>query len=79
MRKEGLSLNVTSVSAAISAWEKRGQWQFVALRVSETHKEGLSLNVTSVSADISAWEKGGQGQFVALRVSELRKQDFYFP
>eukprot|EP00973_Karenia_brevis_P045289 6274295-Karenia_brevis.AAC.1 len=64
MRKRGLSPNVISFSAAISACVKGEQWQRVAPVLYEMRRRCLSLDVISFSAAISACEKGGQWQCV---------------
>ena len=60
MRRYGLSPNVISFSAAISACEKGGHWHEAVRLLSVMSWEDLSPDVISFSADISACEKGGQ-------------------
>eukprot|EP00973_Karenia_brevis_P094824 12424353-Karenia_brevis.AAC.1 len=66
MCSEGLSRDVISFNAAISAYDKVGQWQRVAPLLAEMRLEGLSLDVISFSAAISVYEKGGQWHRVTL-------------
>eukprot|EP00973_Karenia_brevis_P057172 7954428-Karenia_brevis.AAC.1 len=57
MRRESLHLDVISFSAAISACEKGGQWQWAR---TEMRRESLHVDVISFSAAISACEKEGR-------------------
>eukprot|EP00973_Karenia_brevis_P034680 4785837-Karenia_brevis.AAC.1 len=62
MCSRGLSPDVISFSAAISACEKGGQWQRVAPLLNEMRSRGLSPDVISFNGAISACKKGGQWQ-----------------
>eukprot|EP00973_Karenia_brevis_P030088 4146948-Karenia_brevis.AAC.1 len=62
MCRRGLSPNVIRFNAAISAYDKGGQWQHVAPWFDEMRRGGLPLDMISFSAAISACEKGGQWQ-----------------
>ena len=62
MRKAGVTRNVISFNAAISACEKGGQWQRALSLLDDMCKAGVTMNVISFSAAISACEKGGQWQ-----------------
>eukprot|EP00973_Karenia_brevis_P080821 11212780-Karenia_brevis.AAC.1 len=72
MRQRGLSPNVISFSAAISACEKCGQWQRVDPLVDEMRSRGLSPNVIIFSAAISACDNGGQRLHVVPLLDEMR-------
>eukprot|EP00973_Karenia_brevis_P081126 11251221-Karenia_brevis.AAC.1 len=64
MHREGLSPDVISVKAAISARVNNGQWQCVAPLLHKMHREGLSPDVISFKAAISARVSDGQWQCV---------------
>ena len=62
MKGRGLQPDVITLSVAISACEKGGQWQ-KAMELFESMKSrGMQPNVITISAAISAFEKGGQWQ-----------------
>jgi pentatricopeptide repeat domain-containing protein 1 len=60
MDKRGITPNVFSYSAAISACEKGSQWENALELLREMDKCGITPNVVSYNATISAFEKGGQ-------------------
>eukprot|EP00973_Karenia_brevis_P071326 9907257-Karenia_brevis.AAC.1 len=54
MRREGLLRHMISLSTAISAREKRVQWQRVAQLLNEKRRGSLSVGVISFNAAIAA-------------------------
>ena len=62
MCKAGVTMDVISFSAAISACEKGGQWQRAMCVLDDMLKAGVTGNVISLNAAISACGKGGQWQ-----------------
>ena len=52
MREAGMSANVISFSAVISAYDKGGQWQQVAL-LHKMREAGMAANVIGFSSTIS--------------------------
>eukprot|EP00973_Karenia_brevis_P028526 3931391-Karenia_brevis.AAC.1 len=62
MRSRGLSPNLISFNAAMSACEKGGQCQRAAPSLNEMRMGSLSPNAISFSAAISACGKGGRWQ-----------------
>ena len=60
MQDAGVTRDVISYNAAISACEKGGQWQQALSLLSEMQDAGVTRNVISYNAAISACEKGGQ-------------------
>ena len=69
MPKAKVDPDVISYNAAISAYEKGGQWQQALKLFEAMPKAKVDPNVISYSATISACEKGGQWQ-QALRLFE---------
>ena len=62
MRAAGITLNVISYSAAISACEKGQHWQRALELLEDRRAAGITSNVISYSAAISACEKRQQWQ-----------------
>ena len=62
-----MAFDVISISAAISACEKGGEWQQGLSLFNQPCKDGLSFDMISSTAAISACEKGAQWQH-ALRL-----------
>eukprot|EP00973_Karenia_brevis_P041471 5737772-Karenia_brevis.AAC.1 len=60
MCKAGVTSDVISCSAAISACKKGGQWEHALSLLQKMRKTGMTCNVISFSAAISACEKGAQ-------------------
>ena len=63
IRRVGVTPNVISFNAAISACEKGGQWQQTSLLLVDMGMAGVTLEVISFTAAISACEKGEQWQW----------------
>ena len=59
MRERGVTPNVISFNAAISACEKGGKWERALSLLDAMRERGVTPNVISFSAAISACEKGG--------------------
>ena len=60
MQDTGVTRDVISFSAAISACEKGGRWEQALSLLKEMLDAGVALDVISFSAAMSACEKGGQ-------------------
>ena len=58
MRKSGVTANVISLTAAISACEKGGQWEQALRLLHKMSEIDVIANVISLAAAISAHEKG---------------------
>ena len=62
MCKAGVTMDVISFSAAISACEKGGQWQRALSLLEDMCKEGVTGNVIGFNAAISVCEKEDEWQ-----------------
>ena len=73
MREAGLTADVISFGAAISACEKGGQWEQALVLLRGMRKADMAANVISLSAAISACEKGWQWEQVLALLREIRE------
>merc|ERR1719386_239466 len=72
MQDAGVTRNVISFSASISACEKGGQWQQALSVLSEMQDAGVTRDVISYNAVISACEKGCQWQQALWLINEMQ-------
>ena len=72
MRRAGLTFDVFSFSAAISACEKGGQWERALSLLDEMRERGVTPDVISFNAVISACEKAGKWERALWLLDEMR-------
>ena len=62
MCRAGVTVDMISCNAAISASKKGGQWQQALSLLDDMHKASVTVDVISFNAAISAFKKGGKWQ-----------------
>ena len=66
--------DTVSFNSAISACEKRGEWQFAFVTLSTMPLANVETNAISYNAAISACEKGGKWQLALDLLSTMAQE-----
>ena len=79
MSEAVLERSAISYSAAVSAFEKAGEWQTTLVLLATMHKTVLRPNAISYNAAMSACEKGAAWQSALLLLAAMPAHGFFEP
>lgn len=71
VQSERIEVNVFHYSSCITAFEKRGLWQYALALMAEMSDTSVNKNMITYSAGISACEKGAQWQISLTLLVEM--------